>query len=392
LAFGLATLPPLRNGNQKAQAMWIEDAFSETYAQARVKFLEAAATAGLAIESQAHPLTGRHGEVLAMDVARDGAPGADKLLIISSACHGVEGHCGSGLQVSALRDPHWLAHARSAGVAVLYIHALNPHGYSYSRRVTQENVDLNRNFQHFGPPLPQNPAYASLHALLLPVTWPPDADNLAATGGWIAQHGMAAYQAAVTGGQYEFADGLFFGGTAPTWSNQCLRRVLRQHAMGARQLAWLDVHTGLGQSGLCERIWAGPNDAVAIDRARDWWGGGGATPITSFFDGSSSSAPVSGLLNACVQDEAPQASYTGLALEYGTQPVFEVLQALRADHWLHRQRLRGLPVAERLAESIGQQMRDAFYTATPEWQGQVISQGRQALFQAVDGLTRGATT
>ena len=31
-------------------------------------------------------------------------------------------------------------------------------------------------------------------------------------------------------------------------------------------------------------------------------------------------------------------------------------------------------------------MREAFYTDTDAWKGQVISQARQVLFQAVDGL------
>ena len=54
---------------------------------------------------------------------------------------------------------------------------------------------------------------------------------------------------------------------------------------------------------------------------------------------------------------------------------------------LHRQRLRGLPVADELARSIRQQMRDAFYVNTPEWRAQIVSQARQGLFQAISGLT-----
>ena len=50
----------------------IPEAFSARYAQARVKFLEAAATAGTRIASHNHPLPGRDGEVLAMDTALDG--------------------------------------------------------------------------------------------------------------------------------------------------------------------------------------------------------------------------------------------------------------------------------------------------------------------------------
>jgi len=61
------------------------DAFSDSYAQARSRFLQSAKDAGLAVESRPHPLKGRDGEELAMDVARLGPPDAGKLLIVSSA-------------------------------------------------------------------------------------------------------------------------------------------------------------------------------------------------------------------------------------------------------------------------------------------------------------------
>jgi hypothetical protein len=357
-------------------------AFSARYAQARVKFLEAAATAGLPIESHFHPLKGADGEVLAMDVVRDGPPDADKLLIVSSACHGVEGFCGSGVQVFALHDDEWREKARAQGVAVLYIHALNPYGFSHLHRTTHENVDLNRNFQDFSQPLPVNLDYRAISSLLLPEVWPPDAANDAAIARYVAQHGAIAYQAAFSRGQHEFADGCFFGGTAPSWSNLTLRSVLRQHGSHARHAAWIDLHTGLGPSGLGERIFAGQNDAATLARARQWWGGDGATPVTSIYDGSSSSALLTGLMWMAFYQECPQAQYTAIALEYGTVPWSEVTYALRGDHWL---RLHP-NTAPALRQNIKQRMMDAFYTDTDAWRGQIISQARQAMFQAVDGL------
>ena len=243
----------------------ITDAFSTSYARARARFLEAAATAGLPIESHAHPLKGREGEDLAMDVVRDGPADADKLLIVSSACHGVEGYCGSGVQVFALRDDAWREEARTHGVTVLYIHALNPYGFSHVRRTTHENVDLNRNFQDFSRPLPVNEAYREVEPFLLPPTWPPAADNVAAVEQFIATQGEAAWQAAISQGQHEFAQGMFFGGTAPTWSNRTLRQVLRQHGSRAQRIGWIDLHTGLGPSGHGERIYAGRDDPAATD-------------------------------------------------------------------------------------------------------------------------------
>jgi len=360
----------------------LSQAFSSSYAQARIRFLEAAATAGLSVSSHVHPLKGRDGEALAMDVALAGDPNASSMLIVSSACHGVEGYCGSGVQVALLHDQEWLDHARSKGVALLYIHALNPYGFSHIRRVTQENVDLNRNFNDTTQPLPVNEHYKGLHLLLLPENWPPDAANRSAIQRFITLHGAAAFQAAVTQGQHDFPDGLFFGGTAPTWSNQTVRQVLRQHAGRARRLAWIDLHTGLGPSGLGERIFACKDDAAALQRARQWWGGDGATPITSFYDGSSSSARLTGLMWNAAYDECPKAEYTAIAMEYGTLPIQDMIDALRAEHWLHNH--PDAPPGQ--ARSIKQQMMDAFYVDTDAWRGQIIAQARQSMFQGVDGL------
>lgn len=354
-------------------------AFSSSYAQARTLFLETAATVGVRLQSHPHPLPGRDGEPLAMDVALDGAPRAEHLLIVSSACHGVEGYCGSGVQVHALHDAEWRAKARAAGVAVLYIHALNPWGFSHGRRVTQENVDLNRNFHDFSRPLPDNAAYRAVHPLLLPAAWPPDAVNTAAVRAFIATHGLPAWQAAISSGQHEFADGLFYGGRAATWSHQTLRRVLGEHASQARRIAWIDLHTGLGPNGVGERIWAGRDNDADIARARRWWG----EKVTSIYDGSSSSPVLTGLMWEAIHDAAPRAEYTGIAMEYGTEPVPEVLDALRGDHWLAAH-----PEADAaLAARIRARMLRAFYTDTDAWKEQIVSQARQALFQAVDGLT-----
>jgi hypothetical protein len=359
------------------------DAFSSSYAQARAKFLAAASNAGLAVTSHLHPLTGRDGEELAMDVVLDGAPDAQRVLIVSSACHGVEGYCGSGVQVYALHDEAWRAQARAQGVAVLYVHALNPYGFSHVRRTTHENADLNRNFHDFSKPLPVNVGYRAIHPLLLPERWPPDADNVAAIADFVEKNGARAFQSAVSGGQHEFPDGLFFGGTAPTWSNQTIRQVLRQHGRTAGKIAWIDLHTGLGPSGLGERICACKDDAVALARARQWWGGKGATPVTSIYDGSSTSALLTGLMWMAFYEECPQAEYTGIAMEYGTLPFPEVTQALRAEHWLHKH--PEAPPA--LAKQIKQQMMDAFYTDTDAWKDRIIVQAREALLQAVAGLS-----
>lgn len=363
----------------------IPDAFAGRYALARARFIAGVAAAGIPLKQYVLALRGMEAEELAVDVTLDGAEDAERLLIVSCGCHGVEGLCGSGVQVFALHDDEWREKARAQGVAVLYVHALNPHGFSFLRRVTQENVDLNRNFIDFTKPLPVNAAYDELHPILLPARWPPDVQNQVALGRLVIERGEEALQAVISRGQHAWPDGLFYGGREPTWSHRTLRVILQHYGRRAARIAWLDLHTGLGPSGYGERIFCGrgtENDA-GMQRATRWWGGEGATPVTVVGDGQSASAELTGQMYGALGEECPQAEFTGLTLEFGTIPAVQVLEALRGDHWLHQH-----PQAdEALARQIRGQMRRAFYDESDAWKGQVISQSRQALFQAVDGLS-----
>ena len=352
--------------------------FSQTYQEARAKFIAAAEACDLDVHSHLHPMLGRDGEELAMDVALDGARDAARLLIVSSACHGVEGYCGSGVQTMLLRDASFRAAAAQAGVAVLYIHALNPYGFSWWRRTTHENVDLNRNFHDFSQPLPRNPGYGELAAALVPSTWPPSDESDSIVEAYAAKHGAAALQAAISGGQYEYPEGIFYGGHNPTWSHVTLRHVLQDHATRCKHLGWIDLHTGLGPSGVGERIFACQDDAAALTRARAWWG----DKITSIYDGSSTSAPLQGLMWMTAYDEAPQAEYTGIALEYGTLPIMDMMNALRADQWAENHPDAPADVRER----IKRQTRDAFYIDTDEWKARIAEQGLDAALGGVRGL------
>jgi hypothetical protein len=365
--------PPRPPGEQGAARH-----FAQSYAEARDKFFAAARSRGLGVETNVHPLAGRDGEMLAMDVARDGPFAAESLLIVSSGCHGVEGFCGSGVQVALLGDVAWHEAAQAAGVAVLYIHGLNPHGFSWWRRTTHENVDLNRNFRDFAAAAPANARYDELADFIVPEHWPPDAATAAALDAFVAEHGERALQQVISGGQYAHPDGLFYGGAEPTWSHATLRQVLHRHGTRCTRLGWIDLHTGLGPSGHGERIYAGRDDAESYARAKAWWG-----DVTSIYDGSSTSALLSGLMWLSAYEECAQAEYTGIALEYGTQPQADVMRALRADQWLENH--PGTDDVTRRA--IKRQLRDAFYTDRDDWKEAIVGQGVDAAYGALRGLS-----
>src|ERR1044072_8377781 len=105
--------------------------FRPTYAAARAAFHAAATARGLKVQSHRNPVMGAEGEELTTDVATLGPADASRLLIVVSGTHGAEGFCGSGIQVG------WLAanHPLPADTAILFVHAINPDGFSHVRRV-----------------------------------------------------------------------------------------------------------------------------------------------------------------------------------------------------------------------------------------------------------------
>lgn len=353
--------------------------FSAHYSEARDQFLTAASAEDLLTRSYLHPLPGRDGEELAMDAALFGPENSANLLVIASATHGLEGFCGSGVQVALIRDEAFQSRAAAAGVAVLYVHAVNPWGFSWLRRWTHENVDLNRNCIDFSDPggLPENPAYDALDDLLIPRRWPdPEGDERLSH--WIEQNGFDALKDAVTYGQYRHPDGLFFGGTEPTWSNRTFRQVLKDFAQHCKRLAFIDIHTALGPEGYGEKILLTDDSEEKRIRARRWWG-----EVTSLAEGSSVSSQVAGPLCCLLPLECPNAEITDIAIEYGTVPPDQVLAALRADQWLYR-----TPDADRATqEAIKKRLLDVFYIDTDEWKSTIVEQGLTAASQAVAGLS-----
>ena len=354
--------------------------FSATYAEARAKFLEAAKGAGASLSDYAHPERGPDGGDLSTDVAWIGPAEAQGVLVLVSGTHGVEGHCGSGAQVDWLRRGE--AARLESGLAVMLVHAINPYGFAWSRRVTHENVDLNRNFIDFSKPRPRSPEYDRLADALKPSDWS-EASQTASRAvllDYAREHGFAAFAQAVSGGQYDHPDGIFYGGDGETWSRRTLTSIFRERLAAARDIGIIDYHTGLGPEGYGEQIVSAERESAEFGRAAAWYG----LAATSQAGGDSVSAKLAGDWLYASPQLLPHARVTGMALEYGTQDGNKVIDALRADNWLHA---HGDPSGPEAA-AIKAQIRSAFYVDDDIWRGMVLGQSLIATRQAVAGLTR----
>ncbi|WP_197507797.1 MULTISPECIES: M14 family metallopeptidase [Methylosinus] len=358
------------------------DCFSRSYDEARHKFRAAAEAAGAALDVFEHPGRGPEGEVLTTDVAWLGPPDADRALVLMSGTHGVEGYCGSGAQIDFLRR------GETPGVGVLLIHAINPWGFAWTRRVNEDNIDLNRNWVDFATPPASNPGYSELAEDLCPSLWTPETQQATTERllAWRAAKGERAFQKAVSIGQYTHPLGLFYGGTGPSWSRRTQAAILAKYLAAARRVAVIDYHTGLGPEGYAELILCAPPGSAEFARAASWYGaavtstkGAEATDAAQ-----SASEDVMGDNLVGSAQLLPGAEFTGVAFEVGTAPLFEVLQALRADAWLHA---HGDPRSDE-GRRIEDRMRAAFYKETDFWKGMVAGQSLAAIRRAIAGLTR----
>ncbi len=381
--------------------------FSASYLEARSKFNVAAETLGATIggtlQSFVLPAqTGVASEPLSMEALRLGSPAAKSLLIISSGMHGVEGYCGSGCQLALMNDTELLSRFECTQTALLLIHAINPYGFSHGRRTNEDNIDLNRNFIDFEQGLPANVPYAEIDALLLPEHWPPTPENAGGIEQYIALNGEMHYRDAVSMGQSSHPQGMFYRGLAPAWSNRTVRQLVREQGAACEQISWIDIHTGLGPCGHGEKIFAGHNerfadkhDPLELARARAFWG----ADVFSIFDHQSVSRNSLGGGISCLVDECPQASTTGIGLEFGTLDRDTVIDALRTEHWLNKyppakdSPAKDSPATNpqstaRVRQEIKRDLLRAFYVDTPEWRAMVCAQVRVMALQALLGMAR----
>ena len=354
------------------------ECFSPSYAAARAAFLRAAADAGAELSSQRHPLPGPDGAPLFLDAARFGAPDARRVLLLASGTHGVEGFCGSGIQTWLLRSG--LAARLPEGVALVLVHAVNPWGFAWLRRVNEDNVDVNRNFLDHAAPHPRNPDYDGLYAALNPERL--DAETLKGCVEQLrrfeSERGSAASYRALSGGQYRHPRGVQYGGQAPVWSNRALRSLWARHAAGAEVAVFLDLHSGLGPRGVGLLLQTAAEKSTAAALGRTLW----PDVIRSEPDAGGASALVSGLIGPAFVGAHPEAASLGLVLEFGTREMLQVVLAVQADNWLAQHGARD----SEEGRAISARMRDAFFIEEDDWKEKVCQRAREVLDRALSGI------
>ena len=359
----------------------IADCFASTYTEARGKFLAAVQAGGARLlSSHTNPAKGPSGEDCITDVAWQGPADASKLLILVSGTHGAEGYAGSGCHVAWLQE-RWFERVATQDTAILFIHAMNPHGFAWGRRVNEDNIDLNRNFVDHDKAHPENPDYLAIAEHIDPTDWAEP--GLSAHNRAIAQFlGLDRHDVmckAMHGGQYVNPRGIFYGGDKPAWSNTLFRQIVAQHAARARHVAIIDYHTGGGVWGYCDLF---IDDDLAGSPTRNWFSQVSVIAEDKAANGKNAQSETPGNLFYALRDILPGKQLTLCLVELRTGEGGGH-DAVRAENWLFQ---HGDPdSAQGLA--LRAQMRERFYPARREWKVMAAYQSNAMLVEALGGLS-----
>jgi hypothetical protein len=304
-----------------------------------------------------------------------------KLLVLSSGVHGVEGFAGSAVQQMLLREQ--LSSEVLSEMGVLLIHAVNPYGFKYSRRVSENNVDLNRGSET-DPALfeSKNPGYGTLYDMLNPQgkfskgSLRSQFFYMIAIGKMLKES-MSTLRQAILQGQYEYPEGVYFGGTTFEPQIDSLQTILPDYFANYETILEIDLHTGYGARRVLH-LFPNPVDNAEIKRKTesvfeghtiDWGDSGDFYTISG------------GFADAFLRKINPDATYLYMVFEWGTfdsQKTFGSLKSLQKilnENQGHHHGYKN----EKQEQKVKKEIVEAYYSSSDAWRSEVIESGRDMM-------------
>lgn len=208
-------------------------------------------SAGLGADIHSHPIDEQDG--LYIDTFYLPASQAQtNLVVLTTGVHGIEGYIGSVMldvffgEIYPTLDPD--------NTGVLVVANVNPYGMKYMRRYNENNVDLNRNFildwDSFD--LASNKEYPKVDTFLGPTCkignalWH-EVGFYLSLGKTAITDGADTISDALLTGQYEYPQGVYYGGTGDEASTVYLKDVFARCLESEYEnIVHIDIHSGYG--------------------------------------------------------------------------------------------------------------------------------------------------
>ena len=239
---------------EPAESYAYSDSFYNTYEEVRTHVKELVAdlqAQGLVVETQAYGVDVEDG--LYIDsFYLPSQQERTNLIVLTTGVHGMEGYIGSVMLDVFFREI-WpeLDHSNTG---VLVVANVNPYGMKYYRRYNENNVDLNRNFildweQH---DMASNKEYPKVVEFLQP-------EGKIGNGLWhevgfylslaktAITDGAGTISDALLTGQYEYPQGVYYGGDGDQVSTVYLKDVFARCLDSEYEnVVHIDIHSGYG--------------------------------------------------------------------------------------------------------------------------------------------------
>ena len=174
------------------------------------------------------------------------------LIVLTTGVHGIEGYIGSAMLDVFFEEIYPTVDKDNTGI--LIVANVNPYGMKYMRRYNENNVDLNRNFiedwDSFD--LSSNKEYPKVEAFLQPegkmgnAFWHEAGFYLSLAKEAIVS-GAGTITDALLTGQYEYPEGVYYGGNGDEKSTAYLKGVFNDCLDSEYEnIIHVDIHSGYG--------------------------------------------------------------------------------------------------------------------------------------------------
>lgn len=225
------------------------ESFFNSYEDIRTHLQEL--TADLGVEISSHAIDADDG--LYIDTFYLPSTGEKtNLVVLTTGVHGIEGYIGSVMLDVFFREVY--PTLDDANTGVLVVANVNPYGMKYFRRYNENNVDLNRNFildwDTFD--LSSNKEYPKVDTFLGPTgkignaLWH-EAGFYLNLGKTAVTDGAGTISDALLTGQYQYPQGVYYGGTEDEASTVYLKDVFSQCLDSPyKNIVHIDIHSGYG--------------------------------------------------------------------------------------------------------------------------------------------------
>ena len=179
---------------------------------------------------------------------------------------------------------------------------------------------------------------------------------------------MDKLTASVAKGQYDFPQGLFFGGSKPSKSYEVIEKELKNWFGDVDRICLIDFHTGLGKHGTYQIF---PCDTKDMGWYRKYFHSKvGVSPYE-----------VEGGFATWFKNQNLAKSVRSVLAEFGTWHIVRVLSALRNENRLHH-----FSKNWSMDDVAKQELLETFCPKSTQWRQSSVKQGLMIVSHAVEAI------